>query len=64
MGYEWKTEGKNYIVPLQHCSKLRKKINTKFYLMRIILKLDNFPFTPAVLDNNCNILIYHTFTIF
>ena len=29
MGYEWKTEGKNYKVPLKRCSKLRKKINTK-----------------------------------
>jgi hypothetical protein len=33
-------------------SKLRKKINTKLYPMR----LKNFPFTPEVLDNNFNVL--------
>jgi hypothetical protein len=64
MGYEEKTEGKNYIVPLQRCSKLRQKINTKLYIVRLILILKNFPFTPAVMDNNCNVLIYYTFTVF
>jgi len=47
-------------VPLQSCSKLRKKINTKLYLMRIMLALKNYTYTPAVLDSDCNILnIYH-----
>jgi len=64
VGYEWKTDGKNYMVSLQRCSKLSKKINTKLYLMRLILTLKNLPFTPAVLDNNCNILLYDTFTVF
>ena len=50
-GYDWKTEGKNYTVPLQNCSKLRKKINAKLYL----------PFTPEILDNNYNILIYNIY---
>jgi len=54
MGYEWKTEGKLYIVPLQNCSKLRKKINAKLH----------FPFTPEELDNNCNILIYNIYFLY
>jgi len=45
MGYEWKTEGKNYIVPLQSYTKLRKKINIKLYLTRIIVVLENLPST-------------------
>ena len=45
MGYEWKTEGKNYIVRLQRFSKLRKKIIIKLYLMRLILPLQYVPFT-------------------
>jgi hypothetical protein len=49
-----KLRGKT-VVPLQRCSKLRKKINTKFYLMRLILTLKNFTFTPEVLDNNFNL---------
>jgi hypothetical protein len=65
MGYEeLNTKGKNYIVSLQRCSKLRKKINTKLYLMRLLLTLKNFPFTPEVLDSNFNISIYYTFTVF
>ena len=64
MGYEWNTKGKNYILPLQCCSTLRKKINTKLYLTRLILTLKNFPFTPEVLDSNFNILIYYIFTVF
>jgi hypothetical protein len=54
MGYEWKTEGKNYTVPLQCCSKLRKKNNKKPYLTRLILILKNFYFTPAVTANCVN----------
>jgi len=63
MGYEWKTEGKNYLVSLQRCSKLIKKINTKLYLMRLILTLRNFIFTLAVLDSNCNILMLYIYCI-
>jgi len=55
---------KNYILTFQSCSKLRKKITTYLYLMRIISIQNNFPFTPAVLDNNCNILIKYAFTVF
>jgi len=47
-----------------NCSKLIKKTKTKLYVMRLILILLNFAFTPAVLDSNCNILIYYTFTVF
>jgi len=53
-------------VPFQSYTKLRKKINIKLYLTRIILILENLPSTPEVLDNNCNILllVYYTFTVF
>jgi len=64
MGYEWKTEGKNYIELLQHCPKIRKKINTKFYLRWLILILKNSIFTTEIIDNKFNILVYYTFTVY
>jgi len=64
MGNERKTEGKNYIVTLQRCSKLKKKLTQKMYLIRITVILKNFIFTPAVLYSNCNMLIYYTYTEF
>jgi len=63
MGCELKPKRKNYIVSLQHCSKLRKKINKKLYLKRSILILKNLPFTFEILDN-CSVLIYYIFTVF
>jgi len=51
-------------VPLQRCSKLREKINTKFYLMKLILIFKNLPFTPEFLENNYNIFKYYIFTAF
>ena len=32
--------------------------------MKLIVTLKNFTSTPAVLDSNCNFLVYYTFTIF
>jgi len=37
-------------------SKLRKKINTKLPLTKIVLTLKNFPSIPVVPDKNFNIL--------
>jgi hypothetical protein len=62
MGYEWKTERKNYKVPLQRCSKLREKINTKLYLMKLILIFKKLPFTLEFLENN-NIFKCYIFTV-